>query len=127
MSKMPFSCEPVSFTLSTRDPHRVIHRLTADHIHTDTSFSIPAGPWEYFMFAAADSSSELCYPFLVTWSSEKDTLSQHLFPKRWYSAPCHGTHMTLHFHHFYPFPYGIILLLVRSANDVFIESKRLMN
>ena len=127
LPKMPTSCRPVVFTLSSHDPHRIVRRLTADHITSDVTFSIPLGPWDVFMFAAIDSHGEIADPFVVTWSSSAYHAPHLLFPKRWYSAPPHDTITTLHLHHSHPVPYGIILLLVRSANLSHHESKPLSN
>lgn len=109
---MPFHrpCTPVAYSLSVPDPHRVIHRLTADQVDTTVTFSIPPGPWTVFMFAAVDAHGPLTEPFSVSWSSTP------LLPRQWYSAP--STLFTesteLQISRESPGPYGIILLLAGS-------------
>jgi hypothetical protein len=124
---MPFHrpCIPVAYSLSVPDPHRVIHRLTADQVDTTVTFSIPPGPWTVFMFAAVDAHGSLTEPFSVSWSSTP------LLPRQWYSAPStlsteptdlqisRGSQISLGS----SCPYGIILLLAGSNDEP--ESKPL--
>jgi hypothetical protein len=80
---MPFHrpCAPIAYSLSVPNPHRVIHRLTADQVDTSVTFSIPPGPWTVFMFAAVDGNGSITEPFSVSWSSTP------LVPRQWYSVP----------------------------------------
>ena len=105
---MPFHrpCIPVAYTLSVRDPHRVIHRLTADQVDTTVTFSIPPGPWTVFMFATMDPDGALTEPFSVSWSSTP------LVPQQWYAVSTESTELQIS--RGSPGPYGIILLLAGS-------------
>jgi hypothetical protein len=113
-------CAPVAYSLSVPDPHRMIHRLTADQVVTTITFSIPPGPWTVFMFATLDAYGPLSEPLSVSWSSIP------LVPRQWYSVPpTLSTESTeLQISRESPCPYGIILLLAGSTQDV-PESKPL--
>jgi len=119
---MPFHrpCAPVAYSLSVPNPHRVIHRLTADQVDTRVTFSIPPGPWTVFMFAAVDGNGSITEPFSVSWSSTP------LVPRQWYSVPTTVSHepTDLQISRESPCPYGIILLLAGSTQD---ESKPLIH
>jgi hypothetical protein len=108
---MPFHrpCAPIAYSLSIPDPHRIIHRLTADQVDTTVTFSIPPGPWTVFMFAAVDTHGSLTDPFSVSWSSTP------LVPRQWYSVPTTISNepTELQISHGSP-SYGIILLLAGS-------------
>ena len=112
---MPFHrpCIPIAYSLSVRDPHRVIHRLTADQVDTTVTFSIPPGPWTVFMFAAVDAHGSLTEPFSVSWSSTP------LLPRQWYTVPTEPTDLQIS----HESSYGIILLLAGSTHEP--ESKPL--
>jgi hypothetical protein len=112
-------CTPVNYSLSVPDPHRIIHRLTADQVNTTVTFSIPPEPWSVFMFAALDAHGPLTEPLSVSWSSIP------LVPRQWYTAPpTLSTDPTeLQISRESPSPYGIILLLARSTHEP--ESKPL--
>ena len=120
--RMPFHriCSPVAYSLSIPDPHRVIHRLTADQVNTTAIFTIPPGPWTVFMFAAVDGNGSITDPFSVSWSSTP------LIPRQWYSIPTELTDLQisreLNISHG---SYGIILLLAGSTPYEVLESKPL--
>ena len=103
---MPFHrpCVPIAYSLSIPDPHRIIHRLTADQVDTPVTFSIPPGPWTVFMFAAVDAHGSLTDPFSVSWSSTP------LLPRQWYTVPTEPTDLQIS----HESSYGIILLLAGS-------------
>jgi len=120
---MPFHrpCAPIAYSLSVPNPHRVIHRLTADQVDTSVTFSIPPGPWTVFMFAAVDGNGSITEPFSVSWSSTP------LVPRQWYSVPTTVSHEPTDLQISREFQisrgsYGIILLLAGSTQD---ESKPL--
>lgn len=122
-SRMPLyrPCAPIAYSLSVPDPHRSIHRLTADQVHTTVTFSIPPGPWTVFMFAALDAHGTLTEPFSVSWSSIP------LVPRQWYTVPSAAMSMEpidLRIIRASIAPYGIILLLAGSTQDL-PESKPL--
>lgn len=120
---MPFHrpCVPVAYSLSVPDPHRVIHRLTADQVDTTATFSIPPGPWSVFMFAAVDAHGPLTEPFSVSWSSTP------LLPRQWYTVSTESTDLQIsrrsQISRGSPDPYGMILLLAGSNDEP--ESKPL--
>lgn len=109
-------CAPVAYRLSIPDPHRMIHRLTANQVDTTVTFSIPPGPWSVFMFAALDVHGPLTESFTVSWSSIP------LVPQQWYAVPSEPTELQIS--RGSQNPYGIILLLAGSHHDV-LESKPL--
>lgn len=122
---MPFHrpCAPVAYSLSVPNPHRVIHRLTADQVDTRVTFSIPPGPWTVFMFAAVDGNGSITEPFSVSWSSTP------LVPRQWYSVPTTVSHEPTDLQISRELQasqgsYGIILLLAGSTQD---ESKPLIH
>lgn len=114
---MPFHrpCIPVAYSLSVPDPHRVIHRLTADQVDTTVTFSIPPGPWSVFMFAAVDAHGSLTEPFSISWSSTP------LLPRQWYTVSTESTNLQIS--RGSPGLYGMILLLAGSNDEP--ESKPL--
>ena len=113
---MPFHrpCVPIAYSLSVPDPHRVIHRLTADQVDTTITFSIPPGPWTVFMFAAVDVHGPLTEPFSVSWSSTP------LLPRQWYAVSTESTELQISRESQISIesrgPYGIILLLAGSPS-----------
>jgi hypothetical protein len=110
---MPFHrpCEPIAYSLSVPDPHRIIHRLTADHVDTTVTFSIPPGPWTVFMFAAVDANGSLTEPFSVSWSSTP------LLPRQWYTVPTAVSNAPTELQISHGSSYGIIILLAGSQLD----------